>query len=213
VELTDPTLVFLLITLGLVGVGIEALTPGGVVPGVVGVIALVLGVIGVVDIGATAAGLGLLILAIAFFIAAVALKLFRPLSVLGVISLVASGVWMFDRDTDPTSIPAVVIGSIVLGTFLLFVIERSSAVKASPVRYGPEELVGMTGDVRQTLSPRGQVFIDGALWQAESSDPAVRIDYGERIRVDALNGLTLTVSRVGGSPETVSTTNEQGADQ
>lgn len=212
-ELTDPTLVFLLITLGLVGVGIEILTPGGIVPGLVGAIALVLGVIGAIDIGATAGGVGLLILAIALFIGAVALKLYRPLSILGVISLVASGIWMFDRDTDPTSIPVIVIGCVVLGAFLLFVIERVSTVKASPVRYGPEELVGMTGDVRQTLGPRGQVFIDGALWQAESSNPSERIEYGERIRVDALNGLTLSVSRIPGEPSPTSSTDNEGADR
>lgn len=195
-ELSDPTLVFLLITLGLTGIGIEVLTPGGVVPGLVGVIAMVLGIIGAVDIGATAGGIGLLILAIAFFIGAVALKLYRPLSAAGILALIASGIWMFPRDTDPTSIPAVVIGGAVLGAFLAFVIERVSKVKATPVMYGPEELIGMTGDVRQTLSPRGQVFIDGALWQAEASDPAERIAYGEQIRVDALKGLTLSVSRV-----------------
>lgn len=212
-ELTDPTLVFLLITLGLVGVGIEILTPGGIVPGLVGLISFVLGVIGAIDIGATAVGIGLLLLAIGLFIGAVALKLYRPLSILGVISLIASGIWMFDRDSDPTSIPAVVIGGIVLGAFLLFVIERVSRVKASPVRYGPEDLVGMTGDVRQALSPRGQVFIDGALWQAESADPADRIDYGEKIRVDAIEGLTLTVSRIDSDTNEPKSTDEQGAGQ
>lgn len=212
-ELTDPTLVFLLITLGLVGVGIEILTPGGIVPGLVGIIALVLGIVGAVDIGATAGGVGLLILAIALFVGAVALKLYRPLGVLGVLSLIASGIWMFDRSDDPTSIPAVVIGGIVLGAFLMFVIERVSTVKASPVRYGPEELVGMTGDVRQALGPRGQVFIDGALWQAVSSDPSVRIDYGERIRVDSLDGLTLTVSRIPEASTQSSSSDTEGADQ
>jgi len=213
VELTDPTLVFLLITLGLVGVGIEILTPGGFLPGLVGVISLVLGVIGAVDIGATAGGIGLLLLAIGLFIGAVALKLYRPLSILGVISLIASGIWMFDRGSDPTSIPAVVVGCVVLGAFLLFVIERVSRVKASPIRYGPEELVGMTGDVRQQLSPRGQVFIDGALWQAESSDPSERIATGEEIRVEAVKGLTLTVSRVSGDTGQSSSSETEGADQ
>ncbi|MGA7396558.1 MAG: NfeD family protein [Solirubrobacterales bacterium] len=213
-EITDPTLVFLLITLGLFGVGIEILTPGGIFPALIGVIALVLGVVGAFDIGATAGGIGLLILAIAFFIAAVALKMYRPLSILGVIALILSGVFMFDRNEDPTSIPAVVIGSVVLGAFLVFVIERVSRVKASPIRYGPEELVGLTGDVRQSLSPTGQVFIDGALWQAEATDLATTpIAYGEQIRVDAVNGLTLAVSRIETSDNPVSVTDTEGAGQ
>lgn len=210
-ELADPTLVFLLITLGLFGVSIEILTPGGIVPGLVGVIALVLGIIGAIDIGAAPGGVGLLIVAIALFIAAVALKLYRPLSVLGVVALALSGIFMFDRETDPTSIPAVVVGSIVLGAFLVFVIERVSTVKSQPVRYGPEELVGLTGDVRQSLSPAGQVFIDGALWQAEATElAATPIAYGEKIRVDAVNGLTLSVSRIESSDNPVSATEGAG---
>ena len=50
-EITDPTLVFLLITLGLVGIGVETLTPGGFIPGLIGIAALVFGVIGAIDIG------------------------------------------------------------------------------------------------------------------------------------------------------------------
>lgn len=194
-EITDPTLVFLLITLGLVGVGIETLTPGGIFAGLVGVIALVFGAIGAVDLGATAGGLGLMLLSVVLFISAVAFRQYRPLSVAGVVALVLSGIFMFDRSSDPTSIPAVVAGSIVLGGFMLFVIEKVSKVKATPVRYGPEELVGLTGDVRQALSPAGQVFVDGALWQAETADPSDPIRVGERIQVDGMRGLTLLASR------------------
>lgn len=193
-EIGDPTLVYLLIILGLTGIGIEAVTPGGIFPAILGVVALIFGVIGMIDLGPTAAGVGLLLLAIALFIAAVAFRLYRPLSVAGVISLVASGIWMFDRDTDPTSIVAVTIGAVVLGLFMLFVIERASVTRDAPVRYGPEDLVGMEGDVRVPLRPDGQVFVDGGLWQARLADPDARLPIGERITVIEVNGLTLTVA-------------------
>jgi len=194
VEISDPTVVYLLVILGLTGIGIEAVTPGGIIPAVLGVIALVFGVIGLVDIGPTAAGVGLLLLAIALFIAAVAFHAYRPLSVAGVVSLVASGIWMFDRDTDPTSIVAVTIGAIVLGLFMLFVIERASVTRDAPVRYGPEDLVGMEGDVRVPLRPDGQVFVDGGLWQARLEDPEARLGVGDRITVLEVKGLTLVVA-------------------
>ncbi len=193
-EIGDPTVVYLLIILGLTGIGIEAVTPGGFIPAILGVVALIFGVIGLIDLGPTAAGVGLLLLAIALFIAAVAFKLYRPLSIAGVVSLVASGIWMFDRDTDPTSIPAVVIGAVVLGLFMLFVIERASVTRNAPVRYGPEDLVGMEGDVRVALRPDGQVFVDGGLWQARLADPDARLGIGERITVLEIKGLTLVVA-------------------
>lgn len=192
-EITDPTLVYLLITVGLVGIGIEILTPGAIFPVLIGVIALVFGIIGAVEIGASAIGIGLLILAIAFFVAAAALNAYRPLSIAGVIALIASGIFMFSRDQDPTSIIGVLIGGAALGALLLFVIERAARAKASPIRYGPEELVGMHGDARSSLDPGGQVFIDGALWQAELAEGAEPVRMGEQIIVEQVRGLTLLV--------------------
>lgn len=192
-EISDPTLVYLLVILGLTGIGIEAVTPGGFIPAILGIIALVFGVIGLVDIGPSAIGMGLLLLAIVLFISAVAFHRYRPLSIAGVVSLVGSGIWMFDRNTDPTSIIAVTIGSVALGLFMLFVIERASETRGAPVRYGPEELAGRTGDVRVPLRPDGQVFVDGALWQARLADPASKLGTGEKVVVVEVQGLTLIV--------------------
>lgn len=193
-EISDPTVVYLLIILGLAGIGVEAMTPGGFIPAILGIVALIFGVIGLVDIGPTAIGVGLLLLAVVLFIAAVTFRIYRPLSIAGVVSLVASGIWMFDRQTDPTSIVAVAIGSIVLGLFMLFVIERASATRDAPVRYGPEDLAGMGGDVRVALRPDGQVFLDGALWQARLADPEARLGIGEKVTVVEVQGLTLIVT-------------------
>lgn len=197
-ELSDPTLVFLLVTLGLVGIGVEVLTPGGFFPAIAGVIALVLGVIGYIDIDAPSAGIGLLLVSIAFFIAAAALKRYTLLSVGGTLFLILSGVFMFDRETDPTSIPVVVIAGLVLGGFMMFVIERAGKARSRPVMTGWEELIGMTGEVRTGLNPAGQIFIDGALWRAELSPEAAaagRVPVGESVRVESVRGLTLIVTR------------------
>lgn len=193
-EISDPTLVYLLVILGLTGIGIEAMTPGGFIPAILGLIALVFGVIGLVDIGPSPIGLGLLLLAIALFIGAAAFRLYRPLSILGIVCLVGSGIWMFDRNDDPTSILAVTLGSVVLGLFMLFVEERAGRTLQSPVRYGPEELAGMEGDVRVALRPDGQVFVDGGLWQARLADPDARLGIGERISVIEVKGLTMIVA-------------------
>ncbi|MBK5110625.1 MAG: hypothetical protein JJE10_04570 [Thermoleophilia bacterium] len=192
-EITDPTLVFFLITIGLVGIGAETLTPGGIFPGLIGLISLALGVVGAVQIGVSAVGAGLLLLSIALFIAAAAFNAYRPLSIASVIALIASGIFLFPRDQDPTSIIAVVIGGAALGALLLFVIERAATVKASPVRYGPEELVGVSGEVRASLDPSGQVFVDGTLWQAELAEGSGPVRLGQQITVEEVRGLTLVV--------------------
>jgi membrane-bound serine protease (ClpP class) len=195
VEVTDPTVVFLLIALGLVGIGIEVLTPGGILPAVIGVFAIILGVIGIFSVGSLTAGMGFLLLAVGFFVAAAAFRSYRFLSILGVLSLIFAGIFMFNRDTDPTSIPIVVIGGLALGGFMMFVMERASLARGGPVRAGPEELVGMIGEVRVSLDPTGQVFVDGGLWQAELAAGQELARPGEKVRVEALEGLTLRVSK------------------
>ena len=200
-EITDPTLVFFLITIGLVGIGAETATPGGIFPGLIGLISLALGIVGAVQIGVSAVGAGLLLLSIALFIGAAAFSgAFRPLSIASVVALVLSGIFLFPRDEDPTSIIAVVIGGAALGALLLFVIERAARVRVSPVRYGPEELVGVSGEARASVDPTGQVFVDGTLWQAELAEGADPVRLGQRIRVEGVRGLTLLVSRAEQSP-------------
>ncbi len=198
-EITDPTLVFLLITLGLAGIGVEINAPGSFGPGIIGVASLVLGIIGAIEIGNFGAGLGLLIVAVAFFVAAAALQHTRLLSALGVIALIGAGVFMFDRQTDPTSIAAVVIGAGVVGAFMVFVIERAEGVRDQPALTGWEELIGATGEVRSgRLSDDrdvAQVFLNGALWEARLASDSDPVDLSDTVKVEEVDGLTLVVRR------------------
>jgi membrane-bound serine protease (ClpP class) len=65
--------------------------------------------------------------------------------------------------------------------------------KLKPVT-GQDEMVGQVGVVRETLDPRGQVFVHGELWQAESDGDA--IPAGSQVRIEQVDGLTLRVAPV-----------------
>ena len=43
-------------------------------------------------------------------------------------------------------------------------------------------------------APDGQVFVDGALWQARLADPDARLGIGEKVTVTEVSGLTLVVA-------------------
>ena len=58
------------------------------------------------------------------------------------------------------------------------------------VVFGPETLVGLSGEVREG----GLVFVAGELWRAHTRDGAP-LRAGEHVQVDALRGLELTVSQ------------------
>ena len=78
-------------------------------------------------------------------------------------------------------------------------VSKAVQAAATPVQTGVEELVGPSGDVRVPLDPVGQIFVEGALWRAQLSDDAADVDAdlvrerGARVRVEAVEGLTLRV--------------------
>ena len=83
------------------------------------------------------------------------------------------------------------------GAYLWVVVHKALAARRARVRSGPEGLIGRVGEVRAAPAPVGRVFLDGALWRArtwgEDEDP--RLECGDPIVVERVDGLTLTVRR------------------
>jgi membrane protein implicated in regulation of membrane protease activity len=84
----------------------------------------------------------------------------------------------------------VVLGLVflVLGLGELFLWNRTVRHRRNVV--GKETLIGKTGEVRVACRPRGQVFLDGELWEAECAAGA---DAGASVRVVGVRRLTLVV--------------------
>jgi membrane-bound ClpP family serine protease len=57
------------------------------------------------------------------------------------------------------------------------------------VSVGPQLIAGAVGEVRRD----GLVFVNGELWQAKANDGS-ELRAGERVRVESLDGLVLTVA-------------------
>jgi membrane-bound ClpP family serine protease len=84
------------------------------------------------------------------------------------------------------------------GVYLWVVVHKALAARRSRVRSGPEGLIGRVGEVRATPAPLGKVFLDGALWKARVWSPdeeETRLECGDPIVVERVDGLTLTVRR------------------
>lgn len=58
------------------------------------------------------------------------------------------------------------------------------------VQMGPETLLGASAIVVAECTPRGQVRVQGELWQAVCTS---RASVGDRVRITGLDGLTLVV--------------------
>ena len=196
--LVNPTVSYLLILLGLVGIGIEFFSPGLIGPGTIGVISLLLGLYGTAQLPVTVAGILLLVFGIGLIVAEAHLPTHGILGASGVAALVASGLLLYDTNSSAFEIsaPVVIAVAVVLGGLLAVAVERAVRARRLPKHTGWEELIGAVGEVRQPIDPVGQVFIEGALWRARLSPPANggrAIERGSRVRVESVDGLTLQV--------------------
>lgn len=204
--LVDPNVAFLLLLVGFVGIALEFFSPGAIIPGAVGGISLLLGLFGTVQLPVEAIGVVLLILAAGLIIAEAHLPTAGLLGLAGVGALIAGGLLLFDTGGGEGDIsPAlVIVAGILIGASVIFIGQRAIAAQHGPIRAGREELVGEVGEVRRRIDPVGQVYLDGSLWRARAASAEDPIEVGYRVRVESIEGLTLTVEPIGaGEPEAV----------
>lgn len=192
--LVNPTVAFLLLSVGLLGLAFELFNPGAIAPGTLGLISFLLGAYGTAQLPVTAAGILLLVLAIALFVVEAHVNSHGVLGASGVLALILSGLLLFNTNEGfGISVPVVIGAGVVLGGFFAFVVQRAVRARGEPVRTGHEEMVGALGEVRVPLSPEGQVFTRGALWRARAVNGEAQMRAGDRVRVELVDGLTLLV--------------------
>lgn len=196
--IVNPNIAYLLVIVGFIGLIIEFLSPGLIVPGAVGGISFILGLYANAQLPVTATGVVLLVAGFALIVAEAHLPTHGILGVAGVVSLIASGLLLYDTSSSAFDIsPAVVIAvAVVLGGAMAFVVQRAVRARRLPKQTGSEGLVGTVGEVRQRLDPVGQVYLRGALWRAElgaANGNGRALGPGSRVRVESVDGLTLKV--------------------
>ena len=156
------------------------------------------------------------LLGVALLIAELLLPTGGVLALLGAAGLVAGGVIALTADSGSSASdwagPALItLGVLSIVSFYFVTRKVLAAHREGPVRAGREELIGAAAEVRTSLDPEGQVWIEGALWRARLAGGGEPPRPGDRVTVEAVEGLTLKV-RPDASAESSPTTNsEKGA--
>lgn len=193
--ITDPSVAFLLISLGTLGLTWEFINPGSVFPGVIGALFLLVGFLGLGTLPINWAGAVFMVLAFILFIADVFMTSHGILTAGGIISLVIGGLLLINTSDSPgvpAVSPAVVFGVAAgLGGFFFFAVYKVLQARRFRPATGRESLVGSVAVTRSDLSPAGMVFVAGELWNAVSDNGS--IPSGQRVRVVAAEGLKLRV--------------------
>ena len=201
--ITNPSVAYLLLNIGIIGLIFGFLTPGWHVPETLGAILLVLGLVGLGYFGYNSAGLLLIGLAMIFFIAEALTPTFGLFTVAGVITFILGGIMLFggnggvylvSGETYSLLRIAIIVMGILLGLFFLFGVATVVRAHRRKPEAGKEELIGEIGKVAEDLDPEGMIKLHGELWKAESKN-GERIPVGTRVRVVEVKGLTLIVER------------------
>jgi membrane-bound serine protease (ClpP class) len=193
--LSDPNIAFILLSVGLAAIAIEMLHPGFILPAVVGSIALLLAFFSLGTLPVNWAGVLLILLAFALFIAELVVSGFGVLGVGGIVSLILGGLLLTSSSNPEFQVSRWLIygWAAVIGVFFLMVMSTILRMRRMPATTGIQSLIGRAAIARSPLEPSGQVFLQGERWQATSEDGPVRV--GERVIVTGVRGLHLTVKR------------------
>lgn len=192
--LIDPNILSLLFLAGIAGLGFEIFHPGVVLPGALGAVSLLTALYGFSVLPVSWAGILLLLLGVALLVADVHVTSHGALTVAGLVCLAVGSIMLFQNAPAPyhTSKPLVIGFAVGLGALWAFAVSKAWQVRHKPVAVGPQLIAGSVGEVRDN----GLVYVNGELWQARTSGGEA-LSPGDRVRVESLDGLVLTVRPVG----------------
>ncbi|WP_026897354.1 NfeD family protein [Daejeonella oryzae] len=196
--ISDPSVAYILMLLGIYGILFELYSPGAIVPGVVGVISLILAFYSLHTLPVNYAGLALILFGIILFFLEIKIVSQGLLGLGGAIAMALGSVMLFEKSSslEFIRISAGVIITATLFSALFFLVIISMGLKAQRAKplSGEEGIIGETGESLSLLNPVGNVQVHGEIWNAESKTGIIK--KGEKIKVTAIRNLTLFVEKL-----------------
>ena len=189
---TNPTIAYGLLLIGIYGLLFEGYNPGAVLPGVVGAIALITALFAFQVLDVNYAGLALIGLGIAMIIAEFFVPSFGALGLGGLVAFVVGSIILLDTDTPGLNIGMPIIAAVatVGGMVIVGIAYMARGSMKRPVVTGAQAMIGATAEVFEDFNGRGVVRFGGELWNALSRVPLRK---GETVRITRVEGLLLWV--------------------
>ena len=196
-KLWRPEVMFILMLIAIYGIIGEMTTPGAILPGTVGAIALILALYMAAVLPVNVTGLVLIALALLLFIFDVYAPTHGVLTVSGIISFLIGSLMLFNR-ADPLfrlSLSYIIPATVVTAVFFVFVVGKGLRAQLWPVKAGAETMIGKTVTALTAIDSRGgRIFVEGEYWNAVSDKP---VEKDEIVEIAAVQGLTLRVKSKG----------------
>lgn len=195
--LLDPSVAYILMMLGMLGIFFELSQPGVILPGIVGGISLLLAFYAFSILPINYAGVLLIIFGVILFIIDTQVPSQGMLTLGGIVALLIGSFLLTSGNVPALQINWTVIIPVVgfISAFFIFVVTKGVLSQLNRPTTGTEGLIGMTGIVYQKIDPKGKVRVHGEIWHAVSDE---EIEVGEEVKVtDVLERMTLRVAPCG----------------
>lgn len=195
--ISDPTIAYLLLSFGSLGIFLELSNPGTMVPGIIGVVSFILGFYALGTLPVNWTGVLLIALAFALFFIDLFVSSFGLLLVGGMLSFIVGSYMLIDESVpgyDGVSRPVIWLSAALILISALIIGLLVIRLQRSAPKTGKKTMIGEIATVRSALSPEGMVYVDGELWQATLSDPAAMAPVGSSVRITDVHGIRLTVA-------------------
>ncbi len=189
--ITDPSIAYLLMMAGMLGLYMEFTHPGAMFPGVIGAICLLLALLAGQVLPINSTGVLLLVLGMAFLIGEMTMPSFGMLGFGGIIAITLGSVFLYTKESGLSVDPKVITGTVAtFGAFLVLVLTVLVRDRRRQAHTGSEGLIGGQGIAVTDVSTTGKIKIRGEFWNATSDQP---IAAGAPIEVVKLDGLRVQV--------------------
>ena len=187
-----PTMVYVLIVLGLACIAFELTQPGFGFAGFSGLFLTGLGVYGATVAVPSWPGAVLLLAGIAAMVQDVRWRRLGVLTYGGLVAFAAGSFLVYGGVADAIAISPWLIVGATIASWLYYGFALTVAVQSRDRIIATQRgLIGLVGEARGRLAPDGPVHVKGALWRGRSlGEP---IPPGTKVRVRGVDGLILKV--------------------
>jgi membrane-bound serine protease (ClpP class) len=193
--ISNPSIAYILMMLGILGMYFEFSNPGAILPGVLGGIFLILAFFAMQQLPINVAGILLILFATLLFILEIKVTSYGILTIGGIVSMILGSLMLFKSSPSLTvNLPISVILGVTLATSAFFIFAVSMALRTHrrKVTTGKEGIVSEIGVAITNIDPEGEVRIHGEYWKAISKE---KIKKNEKIKVIDVVGLQLIVEK------------------
>jgi len=190
--ITNPTVAYGLMLIGIWGLLLEGYNPGAVLPGVAGSVCLLIALFAFQILSVNYAGLALVVLGTAMIISEFFFPTYGSLGVGGLIAFVVGSLILFDTDVPGMNVGRPLIGAFatVGGLVIAGIVYLASRSMRRPVATGTQSMIGESAEVVADFTGKGRVRYGGELWNARSE---AALHAGDLARIVRVEGLTLWV--------------------